>query len=134
VILGVDPGERRIGIAIADRETRWARPIEVIDVRETDPVARIEQLVAENGVDLIVVGRPVRMTGGPGPAVAAQQELVSALREALQVAIEEQDERLTTAEAERGLRGAGVKSVTRKKVRDAVAAQVMLQSYLDATR
>jgi putative holliday junction resolvase len=134
VILGVDPGGRRIGIAIADRETRWARPIEVIDARENDPVARIAELVAENGVDLIVVGRPVGLSGASGPAVAAQQELVSALREALDVAVEEQDERLTTVEAERGLKGAGIKSATRKKVRDAVAAQVMLQAYLDTTR
>jgi putative holliday junction resolvase len=134
VILGVDPGERRIGIAIADRETRWARPIEVIDARETDPVARIAELVAEHGVDLIVVGRPVGLSGSSGRAVAAQQELVSALREALEVAVEEQDERLTTVEAERGLKGAGIKSATRKKVRDAVAAQVVLQAYLDTTR
>jgi putative holliday junction resolvase len=134
VILGVDPGGRRVGIAIADRETRWARPIEVIDSRETDPVARIGEIVAENGVDLIVVGRPVGLSGSSGPAVAAQQELVSALREALEVTVEEQDERLTTAEAERGLKGAGIKSATRKKVRDAVAAQVMLQAYLDTAR
>jgi putative holliday junction resolvase len=134
VILGVDPGERRIGIAIADRETRWARPIEVIDARETDPVARIGELVAENGVDLVVVGRPVGLSGSSGPAVAAQQELVSALRQALEVTVEEQDERLTTVEAERGLKGAGIRSATRKKVRDAVAAQVMLQAYLDTSR
>ncbi len=134
MILGIDPGGRRIGVAIADRETRWARPLEVIDARATDPVLRITQLVAEQGVDLIVVGRPVGLSGAEGPAVETQQEFVSALKTAVGVDVEEHDERLTTAEAERGLKGAGVKSATRKKVRDAVAAQVMLQAYMDAER
>jgi putative holliday junction resolvase len=132
LILGIDPGGRRIGVAVADRETRWARPLEVIDTRSTDPVQRISQLVSEQDVDLIVVGRPVGLSGEEGPAMEVQQEFVSALKAAVRVRVEEHDERLTTAEAERGLKGAGVKAATRKKVRDAVAAQVMLQAYLDA--
>jgi putative Holliday junction resolvase len=132
LILGIDPGGRRIGLAVADRETRWARPLEVIDTRSTDPVQRISQLISEQDVDLIVVGRPVGLSGEEGPAVRVQQEFVSVLKAAMDVKVEEHDERLTTAEAERGLKGARVKAATRKKVRDAVAAQVMLQAYLDA--
>ena len=133
MILGVDPGERRIGVAIADAETKWARPLEVVDVRKADPVARIAQLALDNRVDLIVVGLPVSLSGKEGPAVEAQRRLVSELTRATDAKVTEYDERLTTAEAERGLRDAGVKSATRKKVRDAVAAQLMLQAYLDAS-
>jgi putative Holliday junction resolvase len=132
MILGIDPGGRRVGVAVADRETRWARPLEVIDSRKTDPVKRITDLARERDADLIVVGRPVGLSGEAGPAVDEQQGLVIALREATGVTVAEYDERLTTAEAERGLKGAGMKAATRKKVRDAVAAQVMLQAYLDA--
>ena len=132
MILGVDPGERRIGVAIADSETKWARPLEVIDARKSDPVARIAQLVLDNRVKLIVVGRPVSLSGKEGPAVIAQQDLVAALSKVTDATVTEYDERLTTVEAERGLREAGVKSAARKKVRDAVAAQLMLQAYLDA--
>jgi putative holliday junction resolvase len=131
MILGIDPGERRIGVAVADEETKWARPLEVIDVNKTDPVARIAQLALDNSVDLIVVGRPVSMSGAEGRAVTAQRELVAELTRATDAKVAEFDERLTTVEAERGLRDAGVKAATRKKVRDAVAAQVMLQAYLD---
>jgi putative Holliday junction resolvase len=134
MILGIDPGERRIGVAIADRETNWARPVEVIDAKKTDAVTRVVELANERGVELIVVGRPVGLSGRAGPAVETQKEFLKALRGATDTAITEFDERLTTAEAERGLIGAGVKAHTRKKVRDAVAAQVMLQAFLDAER
>jgi putative holliday junction resolvase len=134
MILGIDPGGRRVGVAVADRETRWARPLEVIDSHAIDPVERIAALARERGAELIVVGRPVGLSGDMGPAVTEQQEFVAALRGATDVTVTEYDERLTTAEAERGLKGAGVKPATRKKVRDAVAAQVMLQAFLDAER
>lgn len=134
MILGVDPGERRVGVAVADLETRFARPLEVIDRRDSDPVSRIAALVGEVGADYVVVGRPTGLSGVAGHAVTAQQELVGALRRALDVSVREYDERFTTVVAERGLRAAGVKRAGRKVLRDAVAAQVMLQGYLDATR
>jgi putative Holliday junction resolvase len=134
MILGVDPGERRVGVAIADRETRWARPLEVIDARKVDPVDRIAQLAREKGVALIVVGKPIGLSGKSGPAVEAQRQFLVALKAATDARVAEQDERLTTAEAERDLKDAGIKPAARRKVRDAVAAQVMLQAYLDADR
>lgn len=133
MIVGVDPGARRIGIAVADRETKWARPLEVIDSRKVDAIRRISEIVREQKADLVVVGKPVGLSGGEGPAVDAQRKLLADLDAALDVPVEEQDERLTTVEAERGLKEAGVKAATRKKVRDAVAAQVMLQAYVDST-
>lgn len=131
MILGVDPGERRIGVAAADRETRFARPVEVIDAKTTDPIARIAQLVQEMEADLVVVGRPVSMSGSAGSSVAARREFVEDLRKALDKEVVEHDERLTTVVAEQGLRAAGGSAKARKKVLDAVAAQVMLQGFLD---
>ena len=131
MILGIDHGARRVGIAAADTVTRVARPVEVIDARKKDPVGRIRELVGSLDVTLIVVGRPVGLSGAPGPAVAAQQEFVGRLRTATQIEIREHDERFTTVEAERMMRAGGARSQARRDNRDAVAAQLMLQAYLD---
>ncbi|HEY7876389.1 MAG TPA: Holliday junction resolvase RuvX [Actinomycetota bacterium] len=133
-VLGLDPGERRMGVAAADLETRFARPVEVVDVSTTDPVERTAALVAEMGAELVVVGRPVGLSGAAGAAVDAQQMLVERLRARLDVPVEEYDERLTTVVAEQGLRAAGATRRARKETRDAIAAQVMLQGYMDAHR
>ncbi len=133
MILGIDPGERRTGVAAADEETRWARPVEVIDARATDVVARISALVDELDATRVVVGRPTSLSGSEGPAVTAQQELVARLRGDLGVPVEEFDERLTTVAAERRLREGGASSATVRELKDAVAAQLMLQDYLDSS-
>jgi putative Holliday junction resolvase len=133
VIVGVDPGERRVGVAVADLETRFARPLEVIDRRETDAVTRIIAIARELDARYIVVGKPTGLSGRAGPAVAAQQEFVEALRAASPVEVRDYDERYTSVLADRGLRSAGVKAKDLKALRDAVAAQVMLQGYLDST-
>ena len=132
MILGVDLGERRVGVAVADPETRFARPLEVIDASVTDPVDRIVALANELGAGLIVVGAPVTLSGHRGPAAHKQSEFLVRLAAATSVAVEQYDERFTTVVAERSLRASGVPPATRRRVRDAVAAQVMLQDYLDA--
>jgi putative holliday junction resolvase len=134
VIVGIDPGERRVGVAAADLETRFARPVEVIDRRSVDAVKRIIDLVRELGADLIVVGRPTGLSGDSGPAVAAQQQFVAELIGATSVEVREYDERFTSTVAERALRAAGKNAKEMKAQRDSVAAQIMLQDYLDATR
>ena len=132
MIMGVDPGERRVGVAIADPETRFARPLLVIDVAEGDLVARLASLVREHDVQLVVVGKPLTLKGAEGPAAIRQRELVARLKEAAGVAVEEFDERFTTSIADDALRSAGSRRARRKEMRDAVAAQVMLQGYLDS--
>jgi putative Holliday junction resolvase len=133
-VLGIDPGEKRVGVAAADLETRFARPVEVIDATQTDVVARILELVAELAAIRIVVGKPVGLTGREGPAVDKQKEFLERLRGATDVEIAEFDERLTTVVAEAGLLRSGANRKSRKALRDAVAAQVMLQGYMDSTR
>jgi putative Holliday junction resolvase len=134
MILGIDPGERRIGVAVADDSTRFARPLEVIDATEADPVARIAELVRDLNARTVVIGRPTSLSGTPGPAVAAQERLVSRLRDELSIEVLEHDERLTSVLADQGLLAGGARRETRRALRDAVAAQVMLQSYLDRRR
>jgi putative Holliday junction resolvase len=134
MILGIDPGTRRIGVAAADVETRFARPIEVIDVEKSNAIARIQQLVRELGVTEVIVGRPVALSGRSGAAVEAQRQLLDRLRASLDVEVREYDERLTTVVADQGLRGSGASRKARRELRDAVAAQVMLQGYMDSAR
>lgn len=132
MIIGIDPGTKRVGVAIADDETRFARPLEVIDTTATDPVARIAEIVAREGAELVVVGRPISLRGDAGPAVDAQQAFLARVKDAVAVEVIEHDERLTTVLADQGLSAAGGRRRTRAELRDAVAAQVLLQSYLDA--
>jgi putative Holliday junction resolvase len=134
VILGVDPGERRVGVAIADLETSFARPLEVIDAATTDPVKRLADLVAEQDATLVVVGKPLSLRGREERAVEDTAPFVEALREAVGVEVVEHDERLTSVIAERSLRAGGARREARKAMRDAVAASVMLQGYLDGRR
>lgn len=134
MILGVDPGERRVGVAAANPETRFAHPVEVIDVQVSDPFQRIASLAEQMGATCIVVGRPVGLSGRAGPAVKVQSEFVSGLRAATTVAVVEYDERLTTVVADRSLKSSGARAARVKELRDAIAAQVMLQGYLDAGR
>lgn len=133
MIIGIDPGGRRVGVAIADMETRFARPFEVIDAEAIDPVARIKEIVAAEGVTKVVIGRPVGLSGIEGPAMEAQKTFLVKLRSELRdVEVDVYDERLTTVVAEQGLRAAGTPAKQRKALRDSVAAQVMLQGYLDS--
>lgn len=132
MILGIDPGTKRIGVAAADEETRFAHPVEVIDVDVLDPVTRVLELVEERSASLIVVGRPTGLSGESGPAAKAASEFAEKLRAATTVPVQEYDERLTTVIAERSLRGAGATASSRRGVRDAVAAQILLQDFLDA--
>jgi putative Holliday junction resolvase len=92
------------------------------------------ELVAELGIDRIVVGRPVGLSGGAGPAVEQQQLFVGSLRAACDVPIIESDERFTSVIADRALKDAGRSVKDARGVRDAVAAQILLQDYLDSGR
>ena len=123
-----------MGVAVADLETRFARPLEVIDTRSSDPVVRITEIAREIEATKIVIGRPIGLSGHAGAAVDKQQVLVNALRQACDVEIVEHDERMTSVIADRALREAGKKTKDARAIRDAVAAQVMLQDYMDTHR
>ena len=134
MILGVDPRARRVGVALADEATGVAVPLETIDLARSDVVARVGQLVARHDVSRVVVGRPVGLSGAPGPAAEAAAELVARLRAALDVEVTEYDERFTSVAAERSLAVRGTPARARRATVDALAAQVMLQGFVDSQR
>lgn len=133
-VLGVDPGDRRIGLALSDPGRVIATPLEVIDLRGTDPVDRIREVCAEHEVAVVVIGLPIGLGGTEGAAAAAARELGTVLASSIGCDVVYWDERFTTVTAEAALIQGGVRREQRRNRRDMVAAAVMLQSYLDHLR
>lgn len=132
-ILGLDLGMRRIGVALSDPTGTIATPLATIVHRGfRQDVDRVAELCRVHGVTRIVVGWPRNMDGSAGPAARRSAKVALALGQALGLPVDLWDERLSTAAAERTLRGAGVPRDRRRDVRDRVAAAVILQAYLDA--
>jgi len=132
-VLGLDLGDVRIGVAISDPERRLAVPIGTVHVgRPPGELKAIASLVGENDVTLVVVGDPRSLSGARGARSHHATQFASALAAFLPVRVELQDERLSSVEAERVLRTAGVRGrVLRDRV-DRSAATVILQAWLDA--
>jgi putative Holliday junction resolvase len=134
-VLGLDLGDVRIGVALSDPDRRVAIPIGTVHVgHPPGELKAIAALVRENGATLIVLGWPLNLDGTRGGRAVRSEEFADALRMIVEIPVELHDERLTTVEAERGLREAGVKSRDRRAVVDAAAARVLLQGWLDAHR
>lgn len=132
--LGVDLGSVRIGLAISDPLGVIARPLRVLR-RSSDPAedhSALAEIIAEEGVEVIVVGLPLALDGSVGPAATAALTEVELMGDTLQVPVETYDERLTTVSADRILRDKGVAGKNRRESVDKVAAAVILQSWLDA--
>ncbi len=132
-ILGIDYGTRRIGVAISDPTRQIASPYAVWPAEPRGKLLEeLRALCIRQQVVRIVLGRPVRTNGTEGPEVLRVREFANWLRAELGLDVEEWDERWTTVTAERALIEGGMRRQKRKECRDAVAAQVMLQHYLDA--
>lgn len=132
--LGLDLGERRIGVAISDSAGVLATPFELVTRsgdRRTDH-ERIAELVRETEAEVLVVGMPFSLDGSVGPAAVNVESEVTELRDALGVGVVTWDERLSTVEAERRLRESGLRGKKLRRVVDQMAATVILQSWLDA--
>ena len=130
-ILALDFGRARIGVAISDQLQLLAHPLETIPANH-QPVVRIAELVREKNIDRIVIGIPKRTNGQVGTAETEALEFVEKLRAILPCQIVTWDERFTTAAANRALRDAGKKTRQTRGYVDQVAAQMILQSYLDS--
>ena len=132
-LLALDVGDRRVGVAVSDPLGLVARPLTVIVRRSREEDYRaIARLVTEYEATGVVVGHPVNMSGDVGPQARRVERYASGLAEHLHVPLVLWDERLSTAEAEGLLREAGESSREYRGRLDAVAAAVILQSYLDA--
>ncbi len=129
-ILGLDFGRARIGAAISDELQLLAHPLETIPANE-QTASRVADIVREKKVDHVVAGLPRQMNGQLGAAATEVLQFVEKLRAILPCPVVTWDERLTTVAAHRALRDAGKKTRQTRRYVDQVAAQMILQSYLD---
>ena len=129
-ILAIDFGRARIGTAISDELQLLAHPLETIAANERS-IARITEIVRERKVDHVVVGIPRQLSGEIGAAASETLGFVDKLRAILCCPVVTWDERLTTVAAHRALREVGKKTRATRDYVDQVAAQMILQGYLD---
>lgn len=134
-IMGLDVGSKTVGVAISDPLGFTAQGLEIIKIDEESGnfgFDRLAELVKEYKVDKFVVGLPKNMNNTSGPRVEASQAYGDKIIELFNLPVEYQDERLTTVQAERMLvEQADISRGKRKKVIDKLAAQLILQNYLD---
>lgn len=129
-VLGLDVGEKRIGVALADGPL--AIPLTVIDrAGEGADLERVLDLAQEHGAERIVVGLPRSMDGSIGRQAERVLAFSKALSQHTDIPVDTWDERLSTVAAERLLLDTGMKRGKRKEKRDAMAATIILQAYLD---
>ena len=138
-ILGLDVGERRIGIAISDPERRLAVPLRVLECRGgAADTQTLTDLARAEGAEALVVGHPLTLAGAVGPQARRVEEFARRLENASGLQVELWDERLTSVQAERGRpqpktgRARGARR--RRSPNDDLAATLLLQSYLDKCR
>ena len=135
-IMGLDYGTKTVGVALSDALLITAQPVETIERKSANKLrqtfARIEQLIDENEVSLIVLGYPKNMNNTAGERAEATEKFREDLMRRTGLSVVLWDERLTTVEAERILRESSVRRENRKEVIDKMAAAIILQSYLDA--
>jgi putative Holliday junction resolvase len=131
--LGIDHGDARIGLAISDELGMLAHPLETMYLREiADPVAHIANVVAKHKIAQIVLGLPRNMDGSYGPAAEKVRAFAEKLKAATPCPVKLWDERLTSVAAQRSLHEAGRNVKNSREVIDQVAAQMILQGWLDA--
>jgi putative Holliday junction resolvase len=129
-ILGVDFGRVRIGIAISDELGLLAHPLKTVSSSK-EAMKEIATVVREKDVERVVVGLPRHMDGRMGESAEEALALARKLRELLPCEVVTWDERLTTVAANRALRESGQRTRESRKIVDQVAAQMILQGYLD---
>jgi len=134
-ILGLDMGDRWIGVALSDPEGILASPLTRITRIGTEATIEvILQLVRQHQVKRIVAGLPYSMKGGLGPQAIKVLDFLHELRQRLEIPVETVDERLSTVAAGRRMREAGIVRKRKKREIDAAAAALILQAYLDEVR
>ena len=131
-ILAIDFGTKRVGLAVSDALGMTAQGLPTLQrTRIADDLARLLALVEEYSVELVLVGNPIGHSGGETAMSQLVAEFVEKLRRRLSCPVELRDERLTSVEANRTLRDAGLSIGKRQRAVDRMAAVLLLQSYLD---
>jgi putative Holliday junction resolvase len=130
-ILGIDLGKARIGVAVSDELGMLAHPVETIPA-SSDAARRIAEIVREKDAERVVVGLPRHMNGSIGIGATEALAFAKKLQALLSCEVLTWDERLTTTAANRALRESGRKTRDSRGVVDQIAAQMILQGYLDS--
>lgn len=131
-ILAVDPGTRRVGLALSDPTATIASPLATIQAEPAASLAeRVANIAKEHEAERLVVGLPRNLDGTRGPAAVAAEGLAAELRSATGMPVELFDERLTSVAAERSMIAAGARRERRRETVDQVAAALLLQGFLD---
>jgi putative holliday junction resolvase len=130
-ILGIDLGRARIGVAVSDELGMLAHPVETI-AASGNPEKRIAELVREKDAERVIVGLPRHMNGSVGIGATEALAFAKKLQAMLPCEVLTWDERLTTTAANRALRESGRKARQSRGIVDQVAAQMILQGYLDS--
>lgn len=131
-LLGVDTGERRTGLAISDPNERIAVPLTVLTAPRTAMIAGIVEIARREAIERIVVGLPLSLNGEQGPQARYALRIGHAIEQASGIPVVYWDERFSSAEADRLMLEAGLTRRRRDAVRDAAAASIILQDYLDS--
>ena len=131
-IVALDYGRKRLGIAVSDELKITARPFDVLTRSGASDIHDVLETCREQDAEVIVVGLPRRTDGTEGPEAKAVRKFVKAMESKTDTPIELWDEWFTTAEAERSLIEAGMRREKRRDVIDAVAASLILESWLAA--
>jgi putative Holliday junction resolvase len=132
-LLGIDFGSKRIGVSVSDVDQRMAVPVEIVQRQDAVQVMRrFKMLAIENRAKGLVVGLPVFTSGDEGGGALAARRFGTELAAALQLPVRFWDERYSSSQADELLRDMDLTNKKRKARRDMLAAQIILQSYLDS--
>lgn len=130
-VIGLDPGERRIGVAVSDPTGTIATPLRYIDTVTESVEDVVGALCSEYDPQAFVVGLPINLDGSEGRSARMARDLGTRVSASTGIPVEYQDERFTSHTAEVAMLSDGVKRRKRKEKRDQIAAAVMLQTWLD---
>lgn len=132
-LLGIDFGNRRIGIAVSDPLKIIAYPHSVIDRKQTpEYLSILQNLIISLDIDFIIVGYPINMKGNASAQTGTVREFINEIRDSLRIKIEIIDERLSSKSAEQTLRLKGISASRHRGEVDKTAAAIILQEYLDS--
>jgi putative Holliday junction resolvase len=131
-VLGVDLGDKRIGLAVSDPEGVFAFPVGFIASKGRKPdVVALQEIITERGIVRVVIGLPIHMSGRPSPRSEAAQKFADALRAATELPVDLLDERWTSRAAEDSLNESKRGRKNRRQAIDSVAATLLLRTYLE---
>lgn len=134
-ILGIDFGTRRIGLALSDPTGTLASPLPFLENTQLPEVAaKLQELLGTHGIQTVVIGLPRNMDGTYGPSAEKVRQFIAQIQPHLSAKIVSQDERLTSAQATRGLSQMGLSQKALRKKVDSSSASLILQQFLDRSR